>query len=128
MKRLPRDDVAVHQLGDCDVPADSGAAPAAEEAIAATVGAALEAAHAAGQRAVLLVCPAAASLEVEMAVLKEAHGAVSASGRPYAAILATQPVCSSVASCILKKPSDTVPLASGMKLKLAAIPNGNCSV
>ncbi len=99
VERHRADDVIVHRFGDCDEPADIGAAPAAAEATAATVGAALTAANAAGKRAVLLVCPAAASLEAEMAALKEAHAAVTASGRPYAAIFASQPVRPPAASC-----------------------------
>ena len=41
---------------------------------------------------VLLVCPGAASLEDEMAALKDVHGAVTASARPHAVLFATQRV------------------------------------
>ena len=41
---------------------------------------------------VVLVCSEASSLAAEMEALKEAHGAVTASGRPHAVIFATQRV------------------------------------
>ena len=104
VERLRADDSAVHRFGNCGCESEGDAAPTAAEATAKTIGAALTAAHAAGQRAVLLVCPAAATLEAEMAALKEAHGAVTASGQPYAAVFATQPVRPAVAGCIQQSP------------------------
>ena len=41
---------------------------------------------------VLLVCPGASTLAAEMEALQEAHGAVTASGRPHAVVFATQRV------------------------------------
>ncbi len=51
----------------------------------------------------LLVCPGAASLAAEMEALKEAHSAMTASGRPHAVVFATQRV-GSLARALCRSP------------------------